>query len=384
MARLTELLYVCEATTGGIAEYAIAQSKALADAGISADFICRPEFPTNRLKGVNVLPTLPSSEIKGGRLRRLAARIADGRRIARAVTDAAESEKYRHILFSCYFEYFAPLWAPTLRRWVAQGGTVGTIAHDPVRDFVFGPTGWHRLSVREGYSFVKHVFTHDDTPIDFGGSRPEEILTHIIPHGAYEIAPPDTPRSTLRESWGFNDSDRVFLSFGQIRDGKNLDLFLRAMPELPDTVKLLIAGSGAGGSQRPPSYYKNLADELGVSARCQWDIRHIPDESVGNLFSLADSILLTYSAKFRSASGVLNAAVKCRKPMLASSGPGPLASAIDRYELGIFIPPDDQDAIRAAALEMLEPLPPASWDRYEQENSWEENARQIIRAFSET
>lgn len=67
-----------------------------------------------------------------------------------------------------------------------------------------------------------------------------------------------------------------------------------------------------------------LAEELGVAERCRWDIRRIPDEEVGDIFAACDVVLVTYSAKFRSASGVLNAAVSARKPVLASSGLGPL------------------------------------------------------------
>ena len=81
---------------------------------------------------------------------------------------------------------------------------IGTIAHDPVRDFVVGPLWWHRWSVMLGYSFVRHVFVHDDTPVDFGGKRQREIHAHQIPHGPYEVAEPKIGRLEMRRRLGFD------------------------------------------------------------------------------------------------------------------------------------------------------------------------------------
>jgi glycosyltransferase involved in cell wall biosynthesis len=196
----------------------------------------------------------------------------------------------------------------------------------------------------------------------------------------------DAGRSSLATS---ASADFVFLAFGQIRDGKNLDLFLRAMTQLPENVKLLVAGKGDSGSSRSAEFYQKLAEELGVAERCRWDIRRIPDEEVGDIFAACDVVLVTYSAKFRSASGVLNAAISARKPVLASSGPGPLKTVVEKYELGVFVKPDDAEEILRGASKLL-PISAtgkcefelqSAWDKYEQENSWEENARRVCQAF---
>jgi glycosyltransferase involved in cell wall biosynthesis len=223
----------------------------------------------------------------------------------------------------------------------------------------------------------------------------------------------DSGRASLDAS---APADVVFLAFGQIRDGKNLDLFLRAMRRLPDNVKLLVAGKGDSGSSRPPEFYQKLAEELGVGDRCRWDIRRIPEEEVGDLFAACDVVLVTYSAKFRSASGVLNAAVSARKRALASCGGGPLKSAIEKYKLGIFVKPDDSEEIFNGAKLLLDAFTsnakfdtgnlksallsssessqqPANpyqslatlspdWEFYEQENSWETNVVKIGQVFS--
>jgi glycosyltransferase involved in cell wall biosynthesis len=231
----------------------------------------------------------------------------------------------------------------------------------------------------------------------------------------------DNGRSILDSS---SSEEIVFLAFGQIRDGKNLDLFLRAMTRLPENVKMLVAGRGESGSSRPPEFYQSLAEELGVAHRCRWDIRRIPEEEMGDIFAVSDIVLLTYSAKFRSASGVLNAAVFARKPVLASSGPGALKTAVQKYHLGVFVEPDNLESTLSGARILTRnwnfntqcaesnahkqiedsyycqmvaesvnskesqsnsslysiPLKP-DWERYEHENSWKENARSVINAF---
>jgi glycosyltransferase involved in cell wall biosynthesis len=377
------LLYVCDADGGGIAEYAIRQFHALGGAGVEVTFLCRSSFDTNRIHRPEILPILPASPARHpSPVIRLMRMISDAKAVARAAVKEAERGHYDALLIACYAEYFSPFWAGTFRRAARQGLVIGSVAHDPVRDYVFGPLWWHRWSVRQAYSFVKHVFVHDDTSLDFGGSKPAGIRIHRIPHGPFEVSPPSEGRAAARARYGFSDDDRIFLSFGQIRDGKNLDRFLRAMVRLPEHIKLLVAGSSGGGAQRQPEEYQYLAREFAVSERCVWDIRYIPDEETGGLFAAADVVLMTYSTNFRSASGVLNTAVYCRKLVLASSGEGPLRTAVEDYHLGVYVMPDDDEAIISGAKQLLEQPPKPDWQRYERENSWEENARRVAAAFS--
>lgn len=374
-------LYHCDADCGGIAEYALRQVDALAEAGAQVTLLCRPTLPTERVCYATVRAALPAPPVRApGLVRRIARQITDQRSVARIAQKEVGSGRYDAMLIACYAEYFSPTWAGIYRR-ISKRLPIGTIAHDPVRDYVLGPLWWHRWSVRQAYSFVSQVFVHDRTPVDFGGPRPEWIEVHVIPHGPFVVSLPKEGREAVRQRLGFEDRDHVFLSFGQIRDGKNLDRFLRVMPELPRQVKLLVAGSSGGGSLRPPDDYQKLAKEHGIGDRCVWDIRYVPDEEAGNLFAAADFVLMTYSSKFRSASGVLNTAVACRKPILASSGDGPLKTAVEEYQLGVFVVPDEDAAILDGARRLIKESLRPQWERYERENSWEENARGVIAAF---
>jgi glycosyltransferase involved in cell wall biosynthesis len=379
---LMKLLYVCDLDQGGIAKYAQHQLAALVSKGAEVLLVCRPSFPSVH-PGVNRLNRLPQSPRRSpSRLVRALNYVRDARAQALEIVRLAQKESPDVILFACYREYFAPLWFGPLLREARRGRVFATIAHDPIRDFVLGPRWWHRLSVRCGYHFIRHVFVHDHTPIDFGGPPPPGIQVHVIPHGPYSLPSASQNREAIRSRFGFSPQDHVFLAFGQIRDGKNLDLFLQAMVNLPERVKLLVAGAGGAASQKPPEYYRQLAKQLGLTRRCHWEIRYIPEEEVADIFAASDTVLLTYSTHFRSASGVLNTAVTSRTPVFASSGPGPLENSVKKFSLGIWVPPDDAEAMRQGVLQLLQSPPSPQWQAYEQEHNWSQNAALVLRALS--
>ncbi|MGA0094785.1 MAG: glycosyltransferase, partial [Chthoniobacterales bacterium] len=119
------------------------------------------------------------------------------------------------------------------------------------------------------------------------------------------------------------DDAQVLLSFGHIRDGKNLDQIIAALPLLPDA-HLLVAGREQSGGQKPAAFYRELAATLGVADRCHWCTDYIPNTEVWKYFRASDVLMLTYSKDFRSASGVLNVNAQFGLPVMASAGGGPL------------------------------------------------------------
>jgi glycosyltransferase involved in cell wall biosynthesis len=252
----------------------------------------------------------------------------------------------------------------------------GAIVHDPVRDYVVGPVWWHRRSIAEAYSFLREAFVHEEIQLDT--VRPVPALrTTVIPHGPFRFPGPTELREQVRKKLTLPEDSFILLSFGHIRDGKNLDITIRALPDLP-SVRLLVAGKEQSSSQKPIGYYQELARTLGVSGRCRWIHGHIPENEIGNLFVASDLTLLTYSKDFRSASGVLNAAARYRKPCLASSGGGNLRSVVERYHLGWFVVPDDLNALKAGVNQAIRDRINPQWDAYEADNSWQRNA-QLVR-----
>jgi len=82
-----------------------------------------------------------------------------------------------------------------------------------------------------------------------------------------------------------------------------------------------------------------------------------------------------------SQSGVLQLAAAWRRPVLASSGPGPLRDTVTEYGLGEFVEPDDLAAIVAGVQRLIArgPADTNSFARYDAASSWRANIDGLAR-----
>ncbi len=360
----------------GLADYAHEQANALAAAGVEVVMLATAQRPPRAVCRYQIRPVL--SDASKRHVFRL------GRNISWATTLFAnygtlrreiKAGRFDTVLLGAYSEYLAPFWAGHFRALQSANVKFGSIVHDPIRDYMVGPTWWHRRSVVDAYSFLSEAFVHEKIILDTIRPLPA-LRTTVIPHGPYPFSKGTEFREQARKKLAIPEAAFAVLSFGHIRDGKNLDLVIRALPTLPD-VYLVVAGKEQSPGQKHVGYYQELARTVGVQERCRWIHGHVPENEVGNLFSGTDLILLTYDKNFHSASGVLNTSVNYRKPCLASAGGGNLRSVVERYGLGWFIEPDNASALetglRTAMRGQLDP----QWDLYESENSWQRNAQLV-------
>lgn len=375
-----EMLLYCPSSFGGIPDYAHHQAEALGEMGISVLMLCPPDYP-HQSRYYRQERSLPGGRDRPkGKLRRVVCLVAELLRGHAILARRVRELGCRRVLLASYGEYLAPLWAWRFRRLRRGGVFFAAVVHDPVRDFVLGPARWHRMSISEGYSFLDHVFVHEEIELDTG-SRHYEIPRTVIPHGPYPFPDASRGRPEIRKELGIPENAKLFLSFGHLRDGKNLHLILEAMGEVPQAW-LLVVGSEAGTGHRRSSDYQEKARELGVDPRCRWVIGFAEPEKVADFFEAADATLLTYNAQFRSASGVLNVAARYRRPVVASCGKGNLASMVQRYELGPWVEADSAVEIARGMKELLKQGEMPDWNRYLSENSWKENARIVSEAMS--
>lgn len=378
-----QILVFCPAEYGGIADYAIEQAKALGSLGHRV-LILAPPSVTCESSGYEHwnLSSL------GPKLRRISRQLRFLRYFFTAATillqhkdlnRAIAASGSQFVLLATYSEYLAPLWAWRLRRWRRQGVRFAAVVHDPVRDFMVGPRWWHRFSIAQGYSFLDVAFLHAPIQLDTGSPQPQ-LHTQLIPHGPFRYPAPLTSASELRKELAIPPEATLLLSFGHIRNNKNLQLILKAMVELPQ-IWLLVAGPEATAGQRPASFYRQLAEQLGVNGRCQWQIGYQSPEQVADLFTAADAVLLSYGSQFRSASGVMNLAAHYRKPVIASAGASALLDAVGSFGLGVVVQPDNPDALVRGIRRFLSEPPAPDWQAYERANSWQRNAELVAQAL---
>ena len=287
---------------------------------------------------------------------------------------------FTHVLLATYTEYLAPLWADCLLRLQRQGVTFSAILHDPDRSHVVGPHWWHNWSVKKGFSFLDRVFVHEDLDLSQHGV-PMDVQKTVIPHGEFPAPKPTATRQALRDGLGLSAAAPVFLSFGHIRDDKNLDLILRALAQVPEAILIVAGGAPSASQTLQESDYRKLAKDLDISNRCHWFIRFIKVDELANFFTLCDFVLLTYSESFRSASGVLASTSSFERPVIASAGQSSLLTLVSRYQLGSVIKPDNVGEISRAMTDFVASPPCPDWKRFRAENSWERNARLVVDAL---
>lgn len=362
-----------------MAEYTFYQVRALEKAGANVTCLVPSSFLNGRPAGFKKIICLSDPPAAGGsrfvRKFKLVWRI-----VANQLLLAWQTWKKRPdlVLLDSYMEYFAPLWV--WPHWFLAkfcGIRYAANLHDPMRSFAVGPAWWHKLSVRLAYLPLDFVLVHDKL------QEPSPVPSHVrvvqVPHGLYEMNASPLDTKEIRQSWGVKKEQKVFLAFGFVRDGKNLDLALQALAQVPDAF-LVVAGSVAAAKDKPFAYYRELAAQLGVAGRCTFSEGFVADDELGKYFSGADFVLLTYSATFHSQSGVLNIAARARKPVLASAAPCALIESVQKFQLGITVEPDSPAAVVHGMKRLLStPLSP-NWDDYEASASWSANAQGVLQA----
>jgi glycosyltransferase involved in cell wall biosynthesis len=375
------LLYFCLSSVGGLAEYAHHQASELAAQSVDVTLLCGIDWPFGKETAYRQRRELPKRHPQ-----RKEARWRSQLRLARyllvshfGLVRILHETGIKRVLMCTYLEYLAPVWAPSLRRLNRSGVVFGAIVHDPVRDHIVGPQWWHRHSISEGYSFLRELFVHEAIDLSADHRRNDLRIT-VIPIAPYEYPAPSKSRQDFRAELTLPPDAVVALSFGHIRDGKNLDLILQAMADVKE-VFLIVAGTQGNLGQKPVAYYQQLAETLGISDRCRWLIEYHDPVSVANIFTASDLNLLTYSGAFRSASGVLNIAAQYDTPVLASCGHSALGTAVEQYALGIRVESDSKEAIARGIRQMMETKALPDWAGYRRDHSWKRNARAVITAM---
>ncbi len=374
-----KILSFCPSTYGGIAEHTFYQANALKRAGARVLCLVPPAFLNGRETEFERVVCLINPVPAGGRgivrKTKLAWRIIANYwilawQIIKRCPDL--------VLLDSYVEYLAPFWVwphwLLARLWRVK---YAANLHDPVRNYAVGPEWWHRLCIRLAYLPLGFVIVHDE--LTESAAVPRSVRVVKAPHGLYEISESVTDVAAIRCEWGVRDGQKVFLAFGFVRDGKNLDLAIQALKSVPEAF-LVIAGSVASTKDKTFTFYRELAANLSVKERCRFFEGFVEDGDLPKYFGGADFVLLTYASSFHSQSGVLNLAARARKPVLASAAPSPLVESVKKFNLGVTVEPDSVEAMARGMCRLVSTYPQAHWDDYEAAASWSVNARNLCEA----
>jgi len=380
-------------SSGGLAEHTHYQAKSLSAMGVDVEVLCPIDFLQGRKLSYPARriyrPFSKRKESEGGRtdLRRV---LFNGWNLIAVQWRLMLEVLIRRpdaVLLDSYMEYLSPLWVwpHFLLSKVFRIVYVANL-HDPVRNFVFGPQLWHTLSVRLAFLPLDVVVVHQHLPQRSG--IPDSLKLVHAPVGVYDLEETAMDARAIRAAWSVAEDKVVFLSFGFIRDNKNVDLLIRALPSNPEAV-LVVMGSAQSSKNKPLQFYRDLAAEIGVADRVIFREEFVPDGALRGYFSAADVIAITYDGTFYSQSGVLNIAARARRPVLASSGESPLKTSVQQFRLGEFVEPDNGDAVAKGMSSLCRRVKSAEkahepdWEGYERHASWERNANLLSEAISQ-
>jgi D-inositol-3-phosphate glycosyltransferase len=162
------------------------------------------------------------------------------------------------------------------------------------------------------------------------------------PHPVYDIFGESVPMLEARKAIGLNESDRIILFFGFIREYKGLDLLLKAMGTETlrhSGVKLVVAGEFYDDAKP----YLDLIQQLGIDNNVLLHAHYIADHQVKHYFCACNLVVQPY--KHATQSGVTQIAYHFSKPSLVTRVGG-LAEIVEHDKTGYVVQKDPEEIAR--------------------------------------
>jgi D-inositol-3-phosphate glycosyltransferase len=336
-------------TAGRDKHYALGLACALADAGVSLDFVGSDEADTPELRNhpqIRFLNLRGDQRIDVGLVQKISRVLAYYRRLLSYALKTKSA--VFHILWNNKFELFDR--TALMLYYKLLGKKVVFTAHNVnagERDA--NDTFLNRLTLKIQYRLLDQIFVHTgrmktELASQFGVA-PEKIT--VIPYGINNMVP-NTPMTSLaaRERLALAPSDKVVLFLGNIAPYKGVETLVDAFEQLAkteDRLRLVIAGRPKGEE----AYWENLLARINRSpARAQMilKIEYVPDAEMEIYFKAADVLVLPYKHIFQS--GVLFLGYSFGLPVIVSDV-GSLKEEILEGRTGfVFQPNDVADLVR--------------------------------------
>jgi glycosyltransferase involved in cell wall biosynthesis len=163
--------------------------------------------------------------------------------------------------------------------------------------------------------------------------------TLLSPHPIFKHFGDPISKETARQAIGIDNSDKIILFFGFIRQYKGLDLLLKAMAQnvIKDAgIKLMIVGEFYEDAQP----YYDLIKHLGIESSVIIHNQFVADSDVQNYVCSADFIIQPY--KHATQSGVTPLAYHFEIPMLVTNV-GALADTVPNGKVGVVVEPNETE-----------------------------------------
>ncbi len=207
---------------------------------------------------------------------------------------------------------------------------------------------------------------------------------HVIPHGIYE-----SQQSSINTVSHIVDSQKIeFLQLGMIRKYKGVDILLKALSLLDDTVKNKIHVTIAGRQYKAldDTNYEKMIEDYKLESVVSFTPQRVEDKEMDRLFRNADVCVFPYREVYGS--GALLMAYTYKKPVIVSDIPA-LAEETSNGLTGILFKNEDIDSLKEA----IEKFVDMSADEVEnfsknverlviEKYNWKHSADELISCYS--
>lgn len=371
-----KLLFYMFFPAGGIGRYTheLAGSMHELD-GVNEEVVCSPDYHWTKTERYRVWPGLQTLSHRLPPVRKarfLCAQFVNPRRLVRH----AREVKAEVVHFSNINHLSFPTWYGQLR---STGVRMVLTAHDVRRSQAIISRTWEERQLRAAYRSMDAVFVHSEHQrselMEFADVLPEKI--HQVPFGAMPYGDRVEDATAARAQFGLPMDRQVALLFGNIRDDKNIDGFLRAVASLEHRPYVVLAGRAGGIGNRGDDFYQDLIHRLDLQSDVRFMREYIADEDVARLFAACDWSALPYRSSFFSQSAVLNVSAFYHRPVLVSDAPT-VAATVRSSDTGHVAEGDGVDDLARGIrniMAAIEEKHPFDFAEFQARHSWQENAR---------
>lgn len=253
-----------------------------------------------------------------------------------------------HLIICYWHPFFAPAYLKVISEIKEQKPDIKVhlLAHNvvPHESFPFG-----RFLSKKLINTTDNLILLSQKSVDeakkLGVGKP---ITHLF-HPVYEQNLPELSKAELRNKYGFDEHDRVFLFFGLIRHYKGLDLFIEALNNIDlekHHIRPLIVGEFY--TEKEP-----ILSKINPGHKHLYTIvdRFVSDEEMAELFTLSDALVMPYRSA--SQSGILANAINFHLPAIVTNLSG-LTEHVDHHKTAWIVSKDDIQQLEKAILSLTD------------------------------
>lgn len=241
----------------------------------------------------------------------------------------------------------------------------------------FSPCYWMLCKLLKNFKklFVCHnVFPHERFPMDrfltklvlsngdyftVQSKQDEADLKSIKPDAIYKrtVLPTfnvfkykNLSKPESRQLLDINETEKVLLFFGFVREYKGLKHLLNALPQVTaklDHVKLLVVGDFDGDKE----HYTTLIHDLNIDSYVEIHDGYIPDLEVEKFFAASDLVVLPYESATQS--GIIQIAYDFEKPLIVTNVGG-LPEVVLDNQTGYVVEAKNSAALASAIIRFFE------------------------------